>query len=86
MPNNLANPANNGAVLTIAQIIKNVMTSAADAEIGALYINSRQSIPAQMKVEGMDHKQPPTPIQIDKTKSLVFVTKISSQKQPSQRI
>ncbi len=32
-------PPNNGAVLTIAQIIKAVMTSAAEAEIGALYIN-----------------------------------------------
>ena len=31
MSNNAANPANNRAVLTIAQIIKNVMTSEADA-------------------------------------------------------
>ena len=46
MSNNAANPENNGAVLTIAQIIINVMTSAADTEIGALYINSRQAIPA----------------------------------------
>ena len=31
MSNNTENPENNGAVLTIAKIIKNVMTSAADA-------------------------------------------------------
>ena len=30
-------PPNNGAVLNIAQIIKSVMTSAAEAELGALY-------------------------------------------------
>jgi hypothetical protein len=32
-------PHNNGAVLTIAQIIKAVMSLAAKAKIGALYIN-----------------------------------------------
>jgi hypothetical protein len=39
MSNNDALPPNNGAVLTIAKIIKAVMSSAAEAEIGALYIN-----------------------------------------------
>ncbi len=39
MSNNNALPPNNGAVLTIAQTIKAVMSSAAEAEIGALYIN-----------------------------------------------
>ena len=38
MSNQDKNPPNNGAVLNIAKIIKNVMTSAADAEIGALFI------------------------------------------------
>eukprot|EP00804_Cyclotella_cryptica_P020760 CCRYP_016596-RA/>CCRYP_016596-RA protein AED:0.37 eAED:0.37 QI:0/-1/0/1/-1/1/1/0/339 len=33
-------PRNNGAVLTLAQIIKPVMSSAAEAELGALYINA----------------------------------------------
>ena len=72
MSKNAANPENNGAVLTIAKIIKNVMTSAAHAEIGALYINSRQAIPAQTTVEEMGHKQPPTPIKTDNTTSLIF--------------
>ena len=51
------------------------MTSAADAEIGALYINSRQAIPARHLLEEMGHKQPPTPIQTDNTTALGFVTK-----------
>ena len=45
MSNNNALPPNNGAVLTIAQIIKAIMLSAAEAEIGALYINYREAIP-----------------------------------------
>ena len=38
---NVEHPANNGAILAIAQIIKNVMASAAEAKIGALYIIAR---------------------------------------------
>ena len=52
-------PNNNGAVLTIAQIIKAVMSSAAEAELGALYINCREAIPARQLLEEMGHKQPP---------------------------
>ena len=64
-----------GPVHSVAQIIRNVMTSAADAKIGALYINSRQAIPARQLLEEMGHKQPPTPIQTDNTTALGFVTK-----------
>ena len=52
-------PKNNGAVLNIAQIIKNVMSSAAEAEIGALFLNSRQAIPARTTLEEMGLVQPP---------------------------
>jgi len=69
------NAMNNGAVLNIAQIIRNVVTSAASAEIGALFINTRQVIPARRLLEEMDHKQPATPTQTDNTTALGFVTK-----------
>jgi hypothetical protein len=36
-------PRNNGAVLNISQIIKAVMSSAAEAELGALFINTKSS-------------------------------------------
>ena len=39
-------PPKNGAVLNIPQLTKTVMTSAANAEIGDLCINSREAIPA----------------------------------------
>ncbi len=47
MSNNEAIPSNNGATLTILQIIKAIMSSAAEAEIKALYINCKEAIPAQ---------------------------------------
>jgi hypothetical protein len=73
MSTDTARPPNNGAVLTIAQIIKAVMTSAAEAEIGALYINCREAVPAQHTLEYMGHPQPPTPMQMDNTTALGVV-------------
>jgi hypothetical protein len=34
-------PFNNGAILNILQIIQAVMSSAAEAELGALFINAK---------------------------------------------
>ena len=60
-------PWNNGAILTIAQINKSVMSSAAKVELGALYINAGKAIPLRHLLEELGHPQPPTPIQIDNT-------------------
>ena len=81
LSNNAEYPPNNGAVLNIAQIIRNVMTSAADAEIGALYINARHAIPARNLLIEMGHEQPATPVQTDNTTALGFVTRNLHPKQ-----
>ncbi len=67
MSNNTAKPPNNGAILTTAQIIKAVMSLAAEAKVGALYINCREAVPARHTLEFMGHPQPPTPMQTDNT-------------------
>lgn len=74
MSENETFPAPNGAVLTVAQIIKAVMSSAAEAEIAALYINAREAIPMRHLLEEMGHKQPPTPLQTDNSTALGVVT------------
>ena len=48
MSSNAAMPSKNGDVLNIAQIIKTVIKSAAEAEIGAMYINAREAVPQIM--------------------------------------
>jgi hypothetical protein len=73
MSNNTAKPQNNGAILTIAQIIKAVMSLAAEAEVGALYINCREAIPARHTLGFMGHPQPPTPMQMDNTTALGII-------------
>jgi hypothetical protein len=70
MSNNTAKLPNNGIILTIAQIIKVIMSLAAEAEVGALYINCREAIPACHTLKFMGHPQPPTPMQTDNTIAL----------------
>ena len=53
MDSDIAVPENNGAVHTVAQIIKTVMSSAVEAELGALYINCRKAIPARHLLEAI---------------------------------
>ena len=45
--NNNEFPPNNGAVLKISKIIKKVMLSAAEAELGTLFISCKESIPSR---------------------------------------
>jgi hypothetical protein len=70
MSNNTAKSPNNGAILTIAQIIKAVVSLVTEAEVGALYINCKEVIPTRHPLECMGHPQPPTPMQTDNTTSL----------------
>jgi hypothetical protein len=56
-------PINNGAVLNILQIIRVVMSSAAEAKLGALFINAKTAVSMQCTLEEMGHLQMRTPIQ-----------------------
>ena len=58
-------PKLNGPILTIAQIIKTVMASAAEAEMASLYITAKKMIPLRNTLIEMGWPQPQTPIQTD---------------------
>ena len=67
----LGNDINNrqiikGLISIIAKIIKRVMSSAAEAEIGALYMSAKQLLPLRETCEKLGHPQPAMPMQIDK--------------------
>jgi hypothetical protein len=74
MSSDTADPANNKAVLNISQLIKAVMSLAAEAELGALYINAREAVPMQNLLQEMGNPQPPTPTQTDNSTALGVVT------------
>jgi hypothetical protein len=67
-------PPNIGAMLNISKILKAIMSSAAKAKLGALYINACEAIPMQHLLEEMGHKQPPTPIQTDNSTAHDVIT------------
>ena len=56
---------NNGAVDILSTIIKHVMSSASEAETGALYYGCKRSIPYRVTLEEMGHPQPATPVTTD---------------------
>ena len=74
LSNDATMPANNGAVLNIVQTIKSVMTSAAEAEIGAIFINVREAVPQRMTLIKIGHPQPLTPMQTDNSTAHSVVT------------
>jgi hypothetical protein len=80
MSNNTPCPHNNGTVLTITQIIKAVMSLAAEAKIGALYINYWEAVPDRHTLEFLGRPQPPTPIQNNHTMALGIINNNTTKK------
>ncbi len=74
-------PPNNGAIHNVAEIIKGVMSSAAEAELGAMYINARKAVKEQILLDPMGHKQPATHVQVDNSTAEGIVNK---QMQPKR--
>ena len=48
LSNDATMPENNGVMLNIAQMIKTVMTSAVEEEIGSMFINAWEAVPQQI--------------------------------------
>ena len=55
----------NGAILHLAAIMKMVLSSAAEAEFGALFHNTKEATPLRTTLEELGHPQPPTPVLVD---------------------
>ena len=62
---NNAMPQWNGSVLTLAQIIKFVTSSASKAKLGALFITAKEMVEMRNIQEEMKWAQPKSPIQTD---------------------
>jgi hypothetical protein len=67
-------PINNGAVLNILQIIKAVMSLAAEVELGMLFINAKMAVSIQRTLKEMGHSQSRTPIQTDNLTTHALLT------------
>jgi hypothetical protein len=57
----------NGAILIVSKVLKHVMSSAAEAEIGAVFINAKEGAVLRTTLGELGHKKPPTPMETDNT-------------------
>ena len=74
MSKDVSFPPNNGALLNIAQIMKKIMSLAVESEIGSMFVNAREAVPARKSLNEMGHRQPRTPMQTDNTAAHSVVT------------
>eukprot|EP00957_Ditylum_brightwellii_P172475 13131345-Ditylum_brightwellii.AAC.1 len=72
-PLNYNHAPNNAPVHTECKALKNVVCSAAEAECGGLFHNSRLAIMIRGLLHQMDHPQAPTKIKTDNSTANSFV-------------
>ena len=56
------------------------MSSAAEAELGTMFVNAREAIPARKALEGLGYKQPRAPMQIDNSTAVGIANDTVKQK------
>ena len=66
-------PKWNGSVITLSQIIKKFISSASEAELGALFITTQEKVSMRNTLGEMRWPQPKSPIQIDNSAALGVV-------------
>jgi hypothetical protein len=54
-----------GSILNVASVIKNVVASTAESEVGACFHNAQSGAPLRATLTEMGHTQPPTPLRTD---------------------
>ena len=70
----------NGPVLVLAKVIKNVMASAAEAELGALFMNAQEAVALRNCLEAMGYPQPPTSVKTDNNTAQGIINNTMKQK------
>jgi len=58
-------PPHNGPIHIHCSILREICSSAAEAELGALFHNGKEACPLRIALEELGHTQPPTPLQTD---------------------
>jgi hypothetical protein len=70
----------NGSILNVAAVIKNVVASAADSEVGACFHNSQSGAPLRVTFTELGHTQLQTPLRTDNSTTYGIVNETIKQK------
>jgi hypothetical protein len=75
-----ANRLTNGAILIIITVLKHIMSSAAEAEIGTVFLNAKGGTVLHTTLEELGHPHPPTPWETDNTTATGYINGKLKQK------
>jgi hypothetical protein len=70
----------NRAILIVSKVLTHVMSSAVEADIGAVFINAKEGAVLRTTLEELGHKQPPTPMETDNTTATRYINCTIKQK------
>jgi hypothetical protein len=70
----------NGSILNVASVIKNVVASAAESEVGACFHNAQSGAPLRVTLTELGHIQPPTPLCTDNSTAFGILNETIKQK------
>jgi hypothetical protein len=70
----------NGSILNVAAIIKNVVASAAESEVGACFHNAQSGAPLRVTLTELGHTQPPTSLRTDNSTAFGILNETIKQK------
>ena len=73
-------PKLNGIVACLAKIIRQIMSSAMEAEVCTAYENARKECPIRKTLKELCHQQPPTPMQVNNAAAVGYVNKTIKHK------
>ena len=74
------NKMDNGTVNIKCRVLRHVVVSSAEAELGALFHNGQTTIPLCTTLVELVHQQPPTPIETDNYTALGIANSTSNPK------
>jgi hypothetical protein len=70
----------NGSILNAASVIKNVVASAAESEVGACFQNAQSGSPIRVTLTELGHTQPATPLRTDNSTAFGILNETIKQK------
>jgi hypothetical protein len=70
----------NGEILIISKVLKHAMSSAAEAEIGAVFINAKEGAILRITLEELGHPQPRILMETDNTTATGYINSTIKQK------
>jgi hypothetical protein len=70
----------NGFIINVASVIKNVVASVAESELGACFHNSQSGAPLRVTLAELGHIQPPMPLRTDNSTAFGILNETVKQK------